>query len=83
MSLTKAMSDKGAVWQDIVRRYKLVETDVSALALWSFGDFLFGSDWDLCSDITKLRQTGFVDIVDTESMIFSLFDQYRSEKVIA
>jgi len=83
LSLAKAMSDKGAVWDDIVRRYKLVKTDVSDLALWSFGDFLFGSDWDLCSDTTKLRQTGFVDIVDTESMIFSLFDQYRSEKIIA
>jgi len=83
LSLAKTMSDKGPVWEDIVRRHELVKTDLGDLALWSFADFLFGSDWDLCSSTTKLRDAGFMDIVDTERMIFNLFDLYRSSKFIA
>jgi len=83
LSLAKTMSDKESVWEDIVRRHDLVKTDLSDLALWSFADFLFGSDWDLCSSTTKLRQAGFTDMVDTEAMIFKLFDFYRSKKIIA
>ncbi len=83
LSLAKTMSGKGSVWEDIVRRYNLVKTDLGDLALWSFADFLFGSDWDLCSSTTKLRQAGFTDMVDTEAMIFKLFDFYRSKKIIA
>ena len=70
LSLAKTMSDKGSVWEDIVRQHDLEKTDLGDLALWSFADFLFGSDWDLCSSTTKLRQAGFTDMVDTEAMIF-------------
>jgi len=77
------MSDKGPLWDQIVHAHKLKKTDLEDVALWSFGDFMFGSDWDLCSSTTKLRRAGFADIVDTEAMIFDLLDLYRSQKIIA
>ncbi|HHZ68163.1 MAG TPA: SDR family oxidoreductase [Alphaproteobacteria bacterium] len=83
LSLSKIMSDKGGLWHRIVHQHKLVKTELVDLALWSFGDFMFGSSWDLCSSTTKLRDAGFTDIVDTECMIFNLFDLYRSSKFIA
>ena len=83
LSLSQTMSDKGSLWDQIVHEHKLIKTDLEDIALWSFGDFMFGSDWDLCSSTTKLRCAGFADIVDTEAMIFDLFDLYRSQKIIA
>ena len=83
LSLPQAMLDKGALWDRIVHQHKLIKTDLDDVALWSFGDFIFGSSWDLCSSTTKLRHAGFADIVDTEAMIFNLFDLYRSRKIIA
>jgi len=83
LSLSQIMSDKGPLWDQIVHAHKLKKTDLEDVALWSFGDFMFGSDWDLCSSTTKLRRAGFADIVDTEAMIFDLLDLYRSQKIIA
>ncbi len=82
ISLSKMMVDKDSVWDRIVHDNKLTPTKLDHLALWPFGDFMFGSDWDLCSSTTKLRQTGFADFVDTEKMIFDLLDRYRSNNII-
>ena len=83
LSLSQTMSDKGGLWDQIVHQHKLEKTNLDDVALWSFGDFIFGSSWDLSSSTTKLRHTGFTDIVDTEAMMFNLFDLYRSRKIIA
>jgi hypothetical protein len=83
LSLSQTMSDKRGLWNQIVDEHNLKKTDLDDVALWTFGDFMFGSDWDLCSSTTKLRGTGFADIVDTEAMLFDLFDLYRYQKIIA
>jgi hypothetical protein len=34
------------------------------------------------SDMTKARQYGFHDAVDTEEMFFRLFDEFRQNRII-
>ena len=82
IKLALAMADKGAVWDRIVARHGLRRIPFVEAAIWSYGDFIFTPYWDMMSSTTKLRQFGFADVVDTETMFFSLFDALRKERVI-
>lgn len=47
-----------------------------------YGDFILTPDWDMMSITTKLRQFGFRELINTERMFLSLFDDFRKAKVI-
>lgn len=82
IKLAAAMADKGAIWDRIVARHGLRQIPYDQAAIWSYGDFLFTPGWDMMSSTTKLRQFGFCDVVDTETMFFSLFDALRAARVL-
>jgi nucleoside-diphosphate-sugar epimerase len=45
---------------------------------WGFGDFVFGAEFDLISDMTKIRLAGFHETVDTtEALIAAIRRQQR------
>jgi hypothetical protein len=52
------------------------------MAAWPFGDFVFGSDYDIISDTGKAGRLGFCDSVDTERMLLRLFAQFRADRII-
>ena len=56
-------------------------TPFEEIALWAFGDFVFGQDFDLISDTTKARRFGFHD-VDSEAMLFGMLEQYRTARIL-
>lgn len=80
--LSEAMADKAPVWERIVRRQGLVPTPYEHAALWSYGDFVFGSEYDMMSDTTKLRRYGFCEVADTEAMFLRLFDELRRVRIV-
>jgi len=82
IKLAAAMADKGAIWDRIVARHGLRQISYDQAAIWSYGDFLFTPGWDMMSSTTKLRQFGFCDVIDTETMFFSLFEALRAARVI-
>jgi hypothetical protein len=49
---------------------------------WAFGDFVFTPEFDIISSMTKARQYGFHDVVDSEAMFVRIFDQLRAERVL-
>jgi hypothetical protein len=49
---------------------------------WGYGDFVFGTGFDIISSMTKARRYGFHEAVDTEEMFFRMFDELRASKVI-
>ncbi|WP_223295009.1 hypothetical protein [Marinomonas mediterranea] len=52
------------------------------ISSWKFGDAVFSWDYDLIADGSKARRFGFHEYVETESMFYEIFDNFRNEKVI-
>jgi nucleoside-diphosphate-sugar epimerase len=82
ISLTRMMADKGPVWDRIVERHGLQRNAYESIAAWPFGDYVFGCEYDIISDLGKARRLGFNACVDTEEMFLRLFAQLRSRRII-
>ena len=82
ISLVETMRDKGPLWDGFVQEHGLQSIHFDQLVAWKFGDSVFGSGYDMISSVTKARQFGFHDVVETEDMFVGLFDELRREKVI-
>ena len=76
------MADKEDVWARIVARHGLDPRPLSQMALWAFGDFVFRQDWDVLSNLTRLRQTGFAASLDSAQMFEAQFDAYREARLL-
>ncbi|MBI4182722.1 MAG: SDR family oxidoreductase [Proteobacteria bacterium] len=81
-SLARTMGNKGRLWDRLVRTHGLEPYSLDRLAAWSYGDALFGSDWDILSDTAKCRAFGFREVVDSGRMFLRLFDGLRAAGVI-
>jgi nucleoside-diphosphate-sugar epimerase len=82
ISLTQHMADKAELWAGMNRKYGLKKFKFDELVAWPFADYVFGSDWDVMSDVTKSRLHGFHDVVDSEAMFERLLKRFRREKVV-
>jgi nucleoside-diphosphate-sugar epimerase len=81
-SLTTYMADKGPLWDSIVKKYGLRHIPYEQIVNWAFGDFAFRQDRDNVSSTIKVRQAGFADCMDTETMFSSFFDHLRSARIL-
>ena len=82
ISLTAQMADKAALWDVMVRKYGLHPYRFDQVVAWPFGDYVFATDWDVMSDLTKSRQHGFHDVVDSEEMFVRLLNQFRQQRIV-
>ncbi len=83
INLTQMMSDKGPLWDELTNQYGLQqEVPYKKLVRWEFGDFIFTPTYDIISSMTKARQYGFIEVMDSEEMLLRQFDELRSKKVI-
>jgi len=82
ISLTEHMADKEPLWRSMTAKYGLKPYAFDQLVAWPFADYVFGCDWDVMSDITKSRQFGFHDVVDSEEMFVRLLRQFRKERIV-
>lgn len=82
ISLRDMMGDKEPVWRRIVAKHGLRSVPYTQLIAWPFSDFIFRCDWDVISSTTKIRQAGFHEVVDSETMFVDLFRELSWRKVI-
>lgn len=82
ISLAQMMADKEPVWNAITEKYKLKPYGYQNIAAWGFGDFIFGCEYDVMSDTTKIRRFGFHDAIDSEEMFLRLFREFQQAEVI-
>jgi nucleoside-diphosphate-sugar epimerase len=82
ISLSAQMADKAPLWNAMVAKHGLKPHRFDEVATWPFGDYVFGSDWDVMTSTTKARQHGFHDVVDSEEMFVRLLTQFRNERVV-
>jgi nucleoside-diphosphate-sugar epimerase len=80
--LEKVMADKEPLWTDIVTRHGLRKIELEKFVTWSFGDYVFHTEWDVMASTTKARQFGFADCLDTEDMFLEVLKQLQDEKII-
>ena len=81
-SLTIMMIGAEKKWEHISSANGLLQPRLSALASWSFGDFLFNTHWDVMSSTLKSRQYGFSRTVGTEESFLSGFERMRTMRLI-
>jgi len=82
MPLATYMADKAPLWDAIVRKYKLQAIPYGQAVAWSFGDFIFNSEFDNITSTIKARVHGFHDCIDTEDMFRDFFASLRQKQVI-
>ncbi|AEF46250.1 NAD-dependent epimerase/dehydratase [Serratia sp. AS12] len=82
MPLEQMMADKTALWETLAQQHDLAVTDYHAVTGWRFADFVFSWDYDMFADGSKARRFGFIQFVETETMFFTLFDEFRRRRII-
>ncbi len=76
------MRDKGPVWDRIVAQHGLRPRPLGQVAAWDFADFVCRQDWDVLSDLGRLRRCGFNACVDTQAMVARHLQQYRDARLL-
>lgn len=80
--LREAMKDATRDWERLVDRYRLRTVPIGDIASWSFGDFLFATDWDVMSSTVKARQYGFDTVICTEESFLHHLTRMREQRLI-
>lgn len=82
MSLATVMADKEPLWRRMIDEHGLAPTPWSDVSAWPFGDAVFGWDYDMFGDGSKLRRFGFHEYVDTAAMFRGLFEELRRRRIL-
>ena len=82
ISLAQHMPDKADLWRSMTEKYRLKSIPYADLVGWSFADYVFGCDWDVMTDVTKVHRFGFHEVVDTEEMFVRLLTRFREERIV-
>jgi nucleoside-diphosphate-sugar epimerase len=82
LPLARMMADKASVWERVVAKHDLRPYRYEEIVSWAFGDFVFTPAFDIVSSMTKARQHGFHEVVDSEAMFVRIFDRLRTERVL-
>jgi nucleoside-diphosphate-sugar epimerase len=82
IKLTEMMADKGPLWSEMRTKYDLVPYAYEDLAAWAFGDYVFGTDWDVMTDTLKIRRAGFHRYEDTEAMLVRMLQDFRRRRIV-
>jgi nucleoside-diphosphate-sugar epimerase len=68
------------VWQRMSAG--LVQTDYAKAVGWGFGDFIFGTEADVISDMTKIRLAGFCEDLDPVDALIRAIKRQQAAGVI-
>ncbi len=82
INLAHMMADKGPVWDKLTTEHDLWAIPYDRLVSWAYGDFVFTPAYDIISSMTKARQYGFHDIVDSQTMFLRLFAELQRNSII-
>lgn len=81
-SLTGFPDGRREIWQGMIKKYGLHDSDLRNVVQWAYADYVFSPEWDVVSSMDKAREYGFTEKVDTVRMWRESFDFYRAQKLI-
>ncbi len=82
LKLATHMSWQAGVWDELVRRHGLVETPWDKLVAWPFGDFVFGTEFDMISDTDAIRAAGFAETIDSAEAIVAAIRSLQARRIL-
>lgn len=68
-SLAKHMPGKAGDWERLAAAHELNTLPFDKLVGWPFGDFIFNTEFDMISDMNKIRRAGFTEVVNNEEIM--------------
>jgi nucleoside-diphosphate-sugar epimerase len=82
LALAGFMADKAPLWDAMVKKHNLKPYRFGEVVAWPFGDYVFNCNWDVMTNVTKSRQHGFHEVVDSEEMFVRLLSRFRAERIV-
>lgn len=82
LSLAKQMPSHGAAWKEIAASNGLHPLPFERIVSWAFGDFIFNTEFDVISDMSKIRQAGFVEPADNKRSFSDALLSLRQRKFL-
>ena len=79
-ALAAHMPALAPLWQRIAKG--LLQTDLTKAVGWDFGDFIFGTEADVISDMIKIRLAGFHDDLDPVDAVIRAIERQQDAGVI-
>lgn len=80
--LEKQLANAAPVWEEIARKYGLVESDLNVLASAWHTDADLGRPLEVVTDMSKSRKLGFTAYQPTDESFFQLFEKLREDRLI-
>jgi nucleoside-diphosphate-sugar epimerase len=81
-SLARQMPAQARAWARLAKEHGLQQVPYEKLVGWAFGDFVFNTEFDMISDMGKIRRAGFGEAVKTEATIVAALDRLRTAKFL-
>jgi nucleoside-diphosphate-sugar epimerase len=81
-SLATQMPAMAENWRRLAARRGLQDIPYEKLVAWPFGDFIFNTEFDMISDMGKIRRAGFTEAVRTEATVVDALERLRARKVL-
>lgn len=76
------MSDKDPLWRSVVQKYNLLEYLFQDAVSGPIADAIFNIDYDVMSNTIKARRFEFHEVVDTESPLLRLINDFQHRRFI-
>ena len=65
-----------------MKRESLRPIPYEQVVAWGYGDFAFRQDFDNVSSTIKVRQAGFHDCIDSETMFSEIYENLREMRIL-
>ena len=78
-SLAKQMPAKADAWQRLAEQHGLQQVAYEKLVAWPFGDFIFNTEFDMISDMGKIRRAGFTEALEPGDTVVAAIQSLRRQ----
>ena len=82
MALASHMPLLESIWNRLASEQNIRIPKYQEAVRWGFGDFVFGAEFDVVSNTTKIRKAGFVETLDPADAILAAIKRQQSNKII-
>jgi nucleoside-diphosphate-sugar epimerase len=78
-SLARQMPAKADAWQRLAQQHGLQQVAYEKLVAWPFGDFIFNTEFDMISDMGKIRRAGFTEALEPGDTVVHAIESLRRQ----
>ena len=82
LSLARQMPSHAKTWDKLVEVHGLQALKYDRIVSWGFGDFIFNTEFNVISDMGKIRRAGFTEAADNDAWIRTALAQLKQKKYL-